>query len=115
MFSWLAKPQRHTARINHQAVTVEPGETLLKAALRHGLDYPHHCGSGGCGVCKCRLVGGTVKQLTDSSYVLSAAEVAAGYVLACQSVPRSDVSLAVEFAPAQRGSGGRDESRSGGE
>lgn len=98
MFSWFDKPKRHTARINDRTVIVEPGETLLKAALRQGIDYPHHCGSGGCGTCKCRLVDGKVKQLTDSSYVLSAADLARGYILACQSLARSDLSVAADLS-----------------
>jgi ferredoxin len=109
VFSWFTKPKRHTARINGRAVTVEPGETLLKAALRQGIDYPHHCGLGGCGICKCRLVDGNVEQITDSSYVLSAAEVAGGYILACQSLARSDLSVAVELpsSPARERPTGR--------
>lgn len=95
---WHTKSRCATALINQQRVTVEPGETLLKAALRQGVDFPHHCRSGGCGVCKCRLLEGKVKELTDSSYVLSDAELVGGYILACQSVPRSDVSVAVDLS-----------------
>lgn len=53
---------------------------------------------GGCGTCKCRLQEGKVKELTESGYLLSREEIEAGYILACQSVPQTDVSIAVELA-----------------
>ena len=104
MFRWFDKPKRHVALINDQPVTVEPGETLLKAALRQGIDYPHHCGVGGCGVCKCRLLDGKVEEMTDSSYVLSEAELKGGYILACQSLLRTEVSVTVDRCVAGTGS-----------
>jgi len=93
MFSFLSRPRRTTAHINGQPITVEPKETLLQAALRHGVDFPHSCRVGGCASCKCRLLDGKVRELTDSGYVLSEAELDRGYILACQSVPRTDVSV----------------------
>lgn len=71
------------------------GESLLQAALKQGLPFPHNCRVGGCGECKCRLVSGKVKELTDKSYLLSAEELAQGYILACQSRPLSDVVVEV--------------------
>jgi len=76
--------------------TVDKKQTILDAALMQGIDFPHNCRAGGCGTCKCRLQAGKVKELTDKSYVLSADELAAGYILGCQSVPRGDVTVAVE-------------------
>ena len=75
--------------------TAAPKETLLQAALNQGLSFPHSCRAGGCGTCKCRLVKGKVKELTDKSYLLSAEEIRDNYVLACQSVPQSDVEVEV--------------------
>ena len=75
--------------------TAAPKETLLQAALNQGLAFPHSCRAGGCGTCKCRLVKGKVKELTDKSYLLSAEEIRGNYVLACQSVPQSDVEVEV--------------------
>jgi ferredoxin-NADP reductase/ferredoxin len=76
-------------------VRVQSDESLLQAALRQGLAFPHNCRVGGCGECKCRLVSGKVKELTDKSYLLSAEELDQNYVLACQSQPRSDVVVEV--------------------
>lgn len=114
MFSFLARkapsaPGPITAHINTQPITVAAKETLLQAALRQGIDFPHSCRVGGCATCKCRLVEGKVRELTDSGYLLSDEELDQGYILACQSVPQSDVRIAVDLSrqPAQRSVAGR--------
>lgn len=88
-----------SAQINDQSITVEPGETVLQAALRHGIEFPSSCRVGGCGTCKCRLTAGTVKELTETGYLLTADEIDQGYILACQSVPRSDIGVALDLSP----------------
>ena len=75
------------------------GESLLQTALKAGLAFPHNCRVGGCGECKCRLVSGKVKELTDKSYLLSAEELQQGFILACQSRPLSDVVVEVTMRP----------------
>lgn len=87
-----------TARINGQAITLQPKETLLQAALREGIDFPHSCRVGGCATCKCKLVSGQVKELTETGYILSEAELDQGYILACQAVPKGDVSIEVDLS-----------------
>jgi NAD(P)H-flavin reductase/ferredoxin len=88
-----------TARVNGKLVPVSPGETLLQAVLAGGLDFPNSCRVGGCATCKCRLVSGEVSERTETGYLLSAEELDAGYILACQSVPRTDVEIEVELSP----------------
>jgi NAD(P)H-flavin reductase/ferredoxin len=97
-----------TARINDKSITIDPKETLLDAALRQGVDFPNSCRVGGCGSCKCKLTQGKVKELTETGYLLSGEELEAGYILACQSVPQSDVSIEVDLSQAgKRGVSGR--------
>jgi len=93
------KPSAHAARIAPANVELRVGakETLLQAALNQGIAFPHNCRAGGCGECKCRLVKGKVKELTDKSYILSADELRDNYVLACQSIPQSDIEVAVRL------------------
>jgi alkane 1-monooxygenase len=86
-----------TAEINGRPIVVRPRETLLQAALRHGIDFPHHCRVGGCGTCRCRLAEGEVRSLTDASYLLSAADIAKGTILACQSQPLTDVRIEADL------------------
>nr|WP_285886461.1 fatty acid desaturase [Hydrogenophaga intermedia] len=92
-----------TAYVNSQRITVRDKETLLEAALREGVQIPYSCRVGGCGSCKCRLVEGRVKQLTDTSYLLTDEELGMGVILACRSVPRTDGRVEVELEPDQPG------------
>lgn len=75
------------------AIIALPGETILAAALREGLAYPHGCQRGRCGSCKSRLLQGKVEMLTHSPFALEAPERNEGLVLACRAVPTSDVTV----------------------
>lgn len=75
---------------------VNPGQTVLDAALSAGVPFPHKCRSGACGTCRCRLTAGSVRERVDTSYVLDGEALRAGTILACQSLPRSSVSVAVD-------------------
>ncbi len=96
------KPASYGARLAPANVELRVGskETLLQAALNQGIAFPHDCRAGGCGACKCRLVKGKVRELTDKSYILSAEELRDNYVLACQSIPQSDVEIDVQLRDA---------------
>ncbi|WP_428311841.1 2Fe-2S iron-sulfur cluster-binding protein [Hydrocarboniphaga sp.] len=72
--------------------------TILQAALDQAIAFPHNCRVGGCATCKCKLLSGRVREMTDKSYVLSAAELKQGYILACQSVALTDVRIEVDIA-----------------
>ena len=80
---------------------VAPGQTILQAALAQGLPWPSRCRVGSCTTCRCRLLEGDVKQLTDTSYVLSKEQLANGTILACQSQPRGAVRVHLEKARAR--------------
>ncbi|NNG37100.1 1,2-phenylacetyl-CoA epoxidase subunit PaaE [Nakamurella aerolata] len=63
------------------------GERILDAALRSRSDVPFACAGGVCGTCRAKLVDGTVDMATN--YALEPDELAAGYILTCQSEPTS--------------------------
>ncbi len=63
------------------------GDAVLDAALDAGLDVPYACKGAVCCTCKARVVEGTVEM--DMNYALTDGEVADGYVLTCQTHPRS--------------------------
>lgn len=83
-----------TIRQHAAPVLVEPGGTILDAALAQGVPYPHGCRSGNCGACKSRLVQGEVELSPYSEYALTEAERAEGLILACRAVPWSDAAVA---------------------
>jgi len=95
-----SRPLPFAARIGDRTIEVGPRETLLQAALRHGVPFPSSCRVGGCGTCRCRLVDGRVRELTETAYLLTEEELERGTILACQSVPLGDV--AVELDGARR-------------
>jgi 3-phenylpropionate/trans-cinnamate dioxygenase ferredoxin reductase subunit len=72
-------------------------ENLLQGMLRLGRKcIPVGCVNGGCGVCKVRIVKGTVNALGPVSRAhVSAEEDALGYTLACRVAPTDEVWLEV--------------------
>ncbi len=64
------------------------GENILDGASRAGMELPYSCRGGVCATCKAKVLEGAVDM--DLNHALSAAEVAAGYILTCQSHPISD-------------------------
>ena len=62
-------------------------ESILDAALQEGADLPYACKGGVCATCKAKLIEGSV--VMDNNYALEADEIGAGYILTCQSHPRS--------------------------
>ena len=75
-------------------VVVERGTSVLDGAQRVRPDLPFACKGGVCGTCRARVVEGEVRMRRN--YALEDDEVAAGYVLTCQSLPVSDV-LTVDY------------------
>jgi ring-1,2-phenylacetyl-CoA epoxidase subunit PaaE len=61
---------------------------VLDAAQRVRGDLPFACKGGVCGTCRARVTAGEVRMRRN--YALEPEEVAAGYVLTCQSLPASD-------------------------
>ncbi|HLR16758.1 MAG TPA: 2Fe-2S iron-sulfur cluster binding domain-containing protein [Alcanivoracaceae bacterium] len=100
MFGFFKKNKNYTANINGTVVEVGGKQTLLPAGLAQGLPMAHSCRVGGCGSCKCRLVEGKVKALTDFSYVLSGEELSQQYILACQSVPQTNITVEAQLTQA---------------
>lgn len=70
---------------------VEPGETVLDAALRQGVALPYGCRNGSCGSCKGKLLEGLVSYPQGVPEGLSASEQQEGYQLFCKAVADSDL------------------------
>ncbi|HEY9347671.1 MAG TPA: 1,2-phenylacetyl-CoA epoxidase subunit PaaE [Inquilinus sp.] len=69
-------------------VPVADGESILDAALRAGMDLPYACKGGMCSTCRAKLVEGEAAM--DLNYSLEPWELAAGFILTCQSHPKTD-------------------------
>lgn len=63
-------------------------QSVLDAGNAQGLELPYSCKAGVCSTCKCKVIEGEVEM--DSNFALEDYEVAAGYVLSCQTFPISD-------------------------
>jgi ring-1,2-phenylacetyl-CoA epoxidase subunit PaaE len=67
---------------------MQRNQTILDAALAHGIDVRHSCKSGVCATCRAKLVEGQVDM--DANYALEDYEIARGFILTCQSYPVTD-------------------------
>jgi ring-1,2-phenylacetyl-CoA epoxidase subunit PaaE len=63
------------------------GPSILDGAIQQGADLPFSCKGGVCATCRAKLVSGEVEM--DTNYALEEEELAAGFILTCQSHPRS--------------------------
>ncbi|MEO6353956.1 MAG: 2Fe-2S iron-sulfur cluster binding domain-containing protein [Burkholderiaceae bacterium] len=89
----------------HFTITIEEtGETFRcsdRQSLLVGMEslgkkgIPVGCRSGGCGVCKIKVVEGSYQKRVMSREHVSQEDEAAGCLLACRVVPNSDVKLTV--------------------
>ncbi|MGH3288802.1 MAG: 2Fe-2S iron-sulfur cluster-binding protein [Streptosporangiaceae bacterium] len=60
------------------------GSRMLDVLIEAGLDAPYSCRQGICGACACQLTEGSVEMAHNE--VLEPADLADGYILACQAV-----------------------------
>ncbi len=67
---------------------------ILDSARASGLPAPFACKAGVCATCRAKVTKGKVEMA--ARYGLTDEEVAAGYVLTCQSVPLGD-GVAVDY------------------
>jgi ring-1,2-phenylacetyl-CoA epoxidase subunit PaaE len=92
------KPRGKTASASSQVTVIlngratsfaleADGASILDAALAARPDAPYACKGGVCGTCRAHLAEGEVEMV--GGYALEPAEIAAGFVLACQSHPRT--------------------------
>jgi 3-ketosteroid 9alpha-monooxygenase subunit B len=68
-------------------IEVRPGETVVQAARRAGLEPPTSCEEGYCACCMAQLREGSGQMKAND--VLTSAQLAEGWVLTCQLVPTS--------------------------
>lgn len=74
---------------------VQTGETVLDAALHHGINFQYGCRSGNCGTCLGKITQGEY-HYEDTPSGLSDEDRHQGMALFCQAVPDSDLTLEIE-------------------
>ncbi|NOQ83233.1 MAG: 2Fe-2S iron-sulfur cluster binding domain-containing protein [Myxococcales bacterium] len=79
---------------HEHGVQVEPGQTILEAALAAGIDMPFSCAMGGCGTCRVRRAEGDIQMQEPNC--LSRTEREQGYVLTCVGRPLTQAKINVE-------------------
>jgi len=91
----LGKEMSHqiTVQPGGRQFVAEPGETILDAALRHGLTLPYGCRDGACGSCKGKVLAGRVDHGNAQPPALGDEDKAAGMALFCCARARSDLTL----------------------
>ncbi len=83
-FKTTIQPTNHT-------FPIAKDETILEAALEHGYALPYSCRNGACGVCKGKVLQGSVDHGKSQAFMLSEEEKAAGLALFCCAKPLSDL------------------------
>ncbi len=71
----------------------EAGETILDAALRHGLAMPYGCRDGACGACRGKVLAGQIDHGKARPHALSDEDRAAGFALFCCATAHGDLTI----------------------
>jgi len=75
--------------------SVDEGESVLDAAMRHGYALPYGCRNGTCAACAGQLLSGSVDYATGAPPALTTPAAEAGQAILCQAVPTSDCEIEV--------------------
>ena len=102
--NWVAAHAKDEGPVSKVSVTLDGatfemdlaynGESILDAALRHGADLPYACKGGVCSTCRAKVTTGAVDM--EVNYALEPDEIEKGYVLTCQSHPKTE-KVTVDF------------------
>lgn len=77
--------------VREKEIIVKEHETILNASQRQAGGIFVGCKGGGCGMCKVKVVSGDTIDGISSKSVLPDEDHVAGYRLACQSKPATDM------------------------
>lgn len=98
------KPKARIVTIMPAGVSFEvpSGQSILEAGLAQGFAMPHSCTVGTCGECKCKKEEGTVREMNNFAYVLTAEELQTDVIITCQAAPKSDVTITIPHFELKR-------------
>jgi phenol hydroxylase P5 protein len=78
-------------------IEVAEGQSVLDAALRHGIYIPHACGHGLCGTCKVQVCDGEVDHGAANPFALMDVERDEGKALACCATLQCDTTIEADI------------------
>ena len=88
------EPVKVTIKSTGDEFMCEPGELLMKAALRNKIAWPLSCKVGSCGSCRATILEGEGKyppSPCDPVMKLLKEQIDNGMVIACQWMPTTDI------------------------
>lgn len=95
---WVAEHSKHTGLTSKVSIRLDGstfeidlpynGDSILDAALKNGADLPYACKGGVCATCRAKITEGSVDM--EVNYSLEHDEIEKGFVLTCQSHPRTE-------------------------
>jgi len=75
-------------------IDIQPGQTILEAVLKAGIDAPYSCQGGVCSTCLAKTSNGQSQMKKNT--VLTDSEINSGLVLTCQAICKS-TSITVDY------------------
>ena len=76
---------------NHKSAKIRDAQTVLELSEELAIGIEFSCRVGTCGVCKVKMTSGEVEMAVDDS--LDADDKTNGIILACQAIPKGDISV----------------------
>lgn len=77
----------------NQQFIVHETETILEAAIRAGISLSYGCSSGTCGLCKAKLLDGSVKEIKTQVFSMPESEKLQSHILTCINTACEDIVL----------------------
>ena len=78
--------------------SVQGADTILDSALQSGIALEHGCANGSCGLCKARLIEGSIVRVRFHDHVLPEREKRRGVFLLCSNTAHGDVVVEAQIA-----------------
>ncbi len=80
---------------NGSSFSADTDKTIFNSALESGITLDHSCLMARCMSCKAKVLKGSYEKINDET-VLSDVEKNQGYILTCNTIPKSDLKLDIE-------------------
>ena len=93
MWKNLFKRKGFLGQVDNQLFNLVAGQSVLESILNADIEVPYECFVGTCMTCMCRIESGETSSLIELNHIISPEKIKLGYVLACQAIPQSDLTI----------------------